>query len=362
MFYDIEEWHKMYVNTTGTRDKFIAISPEGKEYYFKTSLRKVKDGVVKEYPLEFWSEIVASQLGNMLKLPVLQYDVASNENVLGCISENMADVDEELTEGVRVIAKVEPSFLINENFKKMHTLALVQKGLATYGISKFQRLAIEMQLFDCIIGNTDRHSENWAVIRNKKQENINSILFTHLTMWDYLSFIFCEKKRKNWLRKKKERDNIYHYYLTNFQSTKKEVQELIRKNTYRFAPFYDNGSSLGRELNEQRICNMLKEDSVLFEKYFNNGCPDIKVKDKKTTFNDTIIYLLQKHPEECSHFIRRHLHFYDKKLFSDVICHIDDNLPNEGFDKYRLSQQRKDFYIKIIDSRIEFLQTNIPHL
>ena len=74
-YIDISNWKtQVHVHTGGTRDKFIAISPDDdKKYYFKTSINKG----FKNYKYEFWSEVIASELGRSLGFNVLIYDVAS---------------------------------------------------------------------------------------------------------------------------------------------------------------------------------------------------------------------------------------------------------------------------------------------
>lgn len=72
LYFCIDTWFRMReVNTTGTRDKGIYISPTHQTFYFKTSIKQNK----KDYPFEFWSEIAASRLGLLLRLPVLEYQV-----------------------------------------------------------------------------------------------------------------------------------------------------------------------------------------------------------------------------------------------------------------------------------------------
>ena len=97
-YYKLDDWHKMpWYNTSGTRDKSIFLNAETESFYFKTSYKKGQ----KDYVYEFWSEIVASLLGESLNLPVLHYDIASYEDKIGCISKNMLKFDkEELVEGV----------------------------------------------------------------------------------------------------------------------------------------------------------------------------------------------------------------------------------------------------------------------
>lgn len=86
-YIDISNWKKqIHVHTGGTRDKFIAISPEDdKKYYFKTSINRG----LKNYKYEFWSEIIASELGDLLEFNLLHFDVASSDNRIGCLSKSI---------------------------------------------------------------------------------------------------------------------------------------------------------------------------------------------------------------------------------------------------------------------------------
>ena len=359
----IDNWERLYeINTLGTRSKFVVLSPTNDIYYFKTSLKKIVDGkVVKEFPCEFWSEIVASQLGDMLNLPVLRYDIAAYKDTLGCISKNMAKDDEEITEGVRIIANIMPSFPVDPNYKQKHFLDLVQKSLARIGISKFKRIAIEMLLFDCIIGNTDRHSENWALIKkNKVFLKLDDAITRKLSIKEFLYLLINNELRKEWFEFRKNRKLFFDYFKREFNLSREDTIKLIHDNTYEFAPFYDNGSSLGREIAEERLEDMLKDNSKSFERYFSNGYPDIRVAENKTTFNDTIIFLLEHYPEECAHFISNHLNKYDKERFLSLVNNIDLALPPTGFENFRLSELRKQLIVKIIDSRITHIFDNIP--
>ena len=73
-YYDISQWEEhLYYGTGGTRDKTVVENPDdGCLYYFKTSLKKK----VIDYKYEFWSEIIASEIGDSLEFDILHYDVA----------------------------------------------------------------------------------------------------------------------------------------------------------------------------------------------------------------------------------------------------------------------------------------------
>lgn len=333
IYINIDSWPKLReLNTTGTRDKGVYIAPSGKTFYFKTSIKQNK----KDYPYEFWSEIAASQLGMLLALPVLPYHIASCNDKIGCISPNMIDLrTEELIEGVNLIIEFEPDF---RNYcKTNHHFNKIETALKSVGLIEFRRIAVEMVLFDCIIGNTDRHSENWALIRNKVGNTYYSSLkkkFFIKRWWEY--WIFHKEFHIPFLR----------------------VPKILAYIRHRFAPFYDNGSSLGRELSEEKINNLLSNEEA-FDKFFSNGKSDIIVDTVKETFLDTINYLLLNFPDECKHFLTKHLSRYNKEDLISLIYNMDSNFPREGYEYARLSNKRKEFMVKLIDSRISFIYQKV---
>ena len=88
-FYNISDWlEKRHFQTGGTRNKSIFENPEtGELFYFKTSLKRVNDN----YKYEFWSEILASEIGKILGFNTLRYDIACHRNEVGCLSKSMVD-------------------------------------------------------------------------------------------------------------------------------------------------------------------------------------------------------------------------------------------------------------------------------
>lgn len=357
-YFDINEWERLTeINTLGTRNKFIVLNPETNEsFFFKTSLHKEVKGRIKSYPFEFWSEIVSSILGEMLHLPVLHYDIASFKNSLGCISKNMASSDEEMTEGYLVITQFFPKFLDSPDYKKSHTLNLIHTCLARLGFLQFKRIAIEMLLFDCIIGNTDRHSQNWALIKHNSKEwnSIREAFNRKLTFNDFLSFIAHPSLFFSWKSFLRKRNEVVNFLHKETGQPKSELRKILKSSIYKFAPFYDNGSSLGRELDDDRILEMIEPESIKFNKYFKNGFPDIRVRDRKTSFLETIEVLIEDFPKECSHFYNNHLCHYNKDELISLINNMDSSVPSSGFESFLPSEQRRAFFVKLIDSRIQY--------
>lgn len=105
----------------------VVENPEdGCLYYFKTSLKKK----VIDYKYEFWSEIIASEIGNTVGLSILHYDVAWKEDRLGCLSKSMINPQiEELQEGYKWLTGFDDRYDIND--KDAYTFQIIERLLTT---------------------------------------------------------------------------------------------------------------------------------------------------------------------------------------------------------------------------------------
>jgi Phosphatidylinositol 3- and 4-kinase. len=163
-FYDASDWPEQeYYNTGGTRNKSVLQNPADESlYYFKTSLKKPG----RDYKYEFWSEIIASEVGNLLGFNVLTYDIAYNGTDLGCISKLMIKLGEEvLVGGHKYLTGHDPSYdPFNPEHKTRYTFQFIREALGKYGIKNDIKNIIKIIIFDSIIGNGDRHQENWSFI------------------------------------------------------------------------------------------------------------------------------------------------------------------------------------------------------
>src|SRR5690606_1189048 len=101
------------LSSGGTREKRVLQDDSGAKWYFKCSERKPgREGQPeKYYTYEFWSEIIAYQLGHSLGLDILRYDVGFSAGDIGCISREMdAAADEQLVEVGRYMTTYNPAF------------------------------------------------------------------------------------------------------------------------------------------------------------------------------------------------------------------------------------------------------------
>ena len=112
----------------------------------------------------------------MLGFDILRYDVAIDGEIMGCISESMINSEnQELIEGVKFLQAFSPEY---DPTKKEHqtwyTFDLIERSLKAAAIEEIINGIIELIVFDALIGNGDRHQENWAVIAHyRREETLN---------------------------------------------------------------------------------------------------------------------------------------------------------------------------------------------
>ncbi|MCU0374959.1 MAG: hypothetical protein MUF24_06590, partial [Chitinophagaceae bacterium] len=96
----------------------------------------------------------------------MEYQPALYNGDMGCISPLMIKPwEEELLEIGRYMTAINENFLPeNQKSRKEYTFQLLTETLDFFNLSDYLPNVLETLIFDAIIGNTDRHQENWAFI------------------------------------------------------------------------------------------------------------------------------------------------------------------------------------------------------
>lgn len=339
-FIDASDWSELpWFSSGGTRAKRILQDPEGGIWFFKCSERKeAKDGKpAKYYKYEFWSEIIAYQIGTQLGLNVLRYDPSVYDGQIGCISRTMIDQNNQnLSEIGRYMTEFEPRFVpSNVKSRRFYSFQLLRKTFKSYKFSRFWPQIFETLLFDVIIGNTDRHQENWAVIVNV---NVVEPFFEKHKLF---------KKRRRQadiclFRKKIRHKKIVSTFIAKAsKKIKRDWPALTREMFEKMAPIYDNGSSLGRELTDDRVSELIADEAKLL-KYIDNGPCELHWNGEKLSHFNFIHKLLassyiQQKVKRAGLFLNK----WSDSCIAHIISSIDNSLP-EYLAQYRIPKTAKN--------------------
>ena len=159
---------------------------------------------------QHWAEKIAAEISGIVGIRCATVDLARFDGRQGSASESFVHSGLELVHGNQVLSTLLPGYDPRKRFRQAdHTLAnifTVVEMAFTEDAAKMDaksRIA-EYLVLDAVIGNTDRHHENWGILRQRRDDSWFGVV----------------------------------------------------------APSFDHASSLGRELLDNRRARLLAEDRV----------------------------------------------------------------------------------------------------
>lgn len=336
--YDISDWSsKPWFHTKGTREKLIVEDENGKEFYFKTSLEKPD----RHYPYEFWSEIIATHLGLMFNVPILNYDIAILGDKIGCISPSMVGKNQELIEGIQYLQAYDRDFDPEKKADRdLYSFQLIEKALQHSGLSFYMKEIIRLIIFDSIIGNQDRHQENWGVIIKYISTNTLTVPSDEMKE-DYRRRLLLVDNNAGY-----RSDETFEY---------KAYKDLSFRNQQIFAPIYDSGSSLGRELDSVAV-NKLLHNKQRFDNYIRRGKSEVRWQNVHLNHEELVRKMLVEsdYPDTVS-TLRDIISRYSEKNFEHLLNVIDKNIPIK-FAHLKIPAERKRLILRLVTARVELLK------
>ncbi|MGL4584254.1 MAG: hypothetical protein ACRCVU_14895, partial [Flavobacterium sp.] len=281
-FTDVSDWNILHhFSTKGTRSKEIIVDPKVQEQYFFKGSKETPEGEIR-YKEEFWSEIVSSKVGQWLGFTMLDYNIAYNEKSkqkIGCISKSMVDLNlNELKEGVNYLTGFDANYNPDsKDDQKKYTFEFICQALKHHQLDDYIRNIVSVVVFDSIVGNSDRHQENWGIITiSAEAQKIVNDTFEQKNQIEVITLLF------NWLKNKKEA----------------ELKALVEP-SHRFAPIYDSGCCLGRESDDDKV-NKLIKDKQMLAAYVRKGKSEIHWQGHKINHFELITHIKTIYPEEVN--------------------------------------------------------------
>ena len=146
---------------SGRSEKLWLKSERGELGLFK--FPKIDPETNKE-TTEHISEHLAYKLGEILNVQTARVDIGTYQGRVGSMSYFLCDQSEFLQEGIWLISGKYPQYnaekLFDEENKKFYSIEHLDTAIP----KNFSNKWISMLLFDFLIGNSDRHQSNWAML------------------------------------------------------------------------------------------------------------------------------------------------------------------------------------------------------
>jgi hypothetical protein len=158
-----------HVEPMGSKPKFWFEHPTWGTCLFKTS---------RPLTGEDWSEKLAERFASRLGIPHARYELASCRNERGVVTPRLTTDEERLVHGNEMLIELDPDYSTSSAGYRtpLHTVPAVIAALTEHrvappkgwplpeGLNDCNDVFVGYLLLDALIGNTDRHHENWAAI------------------------------------------------------------------------------------------------------------------------------------------------------------------------------------------------------
>lgn len=138
------------------------------------------------------SEKLASDIARLVMLPCADVELGRYKGNQGSMSYLINARNEVLIEGISFINQIYPDYNAQEMYDKSvneyYSLEMLVKTIEKYGLLTD---LLKMLVFDYLIGNSDRHQNNWALI----QDSNGNLKFSPL--YDNSSSLCCYVKEND---------------------------------------------------------------------------------------------------------------------------------------------------------------------
>jgi len=196
---DVTVWDAAEDEPLGTKPKQWLRDPDGQLWLWKERTWQ-SDGRGGRFPKgDDWSEVVAGRLGEALGIPVARVELAVRGGTAGVVSRSvLADEHESLVHGNELLGEAGIG-TGDPRDRTGYTVDAVRQVLS--GVSAPEASAdlpdafswfVGYLLLDALVGNTDRHQDNWAVLRTGSAPARLAPSFDHASC---LGFLLSDAER-----------------------------------------------------------------------------------------------------------------------------------------------------------------------
>ena len=119
---------------------------------------------------EHWAEKLAAEVAHLLEIECAPVQLATFQGAVGSSSRSFLSENQQLFHGNQVLARIVADYDLSRRFNQSnHTLENIRIACDQLfvdhdgAMAAFARFA-EFLVFDALIGNTDRHHENWGIV------------------------------------------------------------------------------------------------------------------------------------------------------------------------------------------------------
>jgi len=286
---NVDNWldvSEKYPNYIGEREKVWLQNPANNVVAMFKIPRKNRG--------EHWAEKLCWEFAKIIGIPCAKVDLANFKGVCGTLSYYFLDIS-------RGDIHTDSGSFFEYDFDEKGKIAdyyieALEDKFEEYKLSELFLDIIQILVFDALIGNGDRHQDNWGITQ----------------------------------------------------------YEILGEEQIKISPLYDNSASLARDQAIERVGKLISSDQEMLT-FINKGKAKIGYKDYKNVNHFTLIrYLLNKYPKRTKEVIDN----IKNELSNDKIRHILEQMPKEILNE-KTSQMVGNYVINRKEKLIRMGETMI---
>ena len=216
---------------------------------------------------EHWAEKIAAEIAHILEIPHAKVELALFEGTQGSTTASFARGGQELVHGNQMLADVVYDYDSERKFGQSgHTLENIWHVVDTVFINPEaqtrgkQRIA-EYIVLDALIGNTDRHHENWGILRERVDDGWRGFLAPSFDHASSLGRELRDERRDRLLAENRVGDYVDNgrgaIYWSVDDPRGPSPLELVRRATIRYPKLLETALSKLRLLNERTVTDLV---------------------------------------------------------------------------------------------------------
>lgn len=215
---------------------------------------------------EHLSEKIAADLASLINVDCMEVELGKYNSRIGSLSYRINREDEKLIEGIELINRHYPHYdeqkLYDSERREYYSLEMILRSLE----DNLQTDFLTIPIFDFLIGNTDRHHSNWAVLQRGNSiepcplYDNGSSLCCYIQDLQLANYLGNDKHRFQALVDSKSRSRIRVNKLLKKEPTHLEVLRFLRENHY--YDVIDTVRTVNNNINEHTINSILSNYSA----------------------------------------------------------------------------------------------------
>lgn len=241
--------------TMGTKSKFWYRKPDGEgEWLFKYA---------QENTGQHWAEKIAAEVADTLRTYHARVELAEFKGRRGTVTESFAREGRELRHGNEILAITVSGYDSHRRFhQSKHTLDNIWSALDRVfprheSAYRAKLLFADYLLLDALIGNTDRHHENWGLLVRRGKDGFRGFLAPSFDHASSLGRELVDERRNRFLAEGRIGDYSERgrggIYWTADETHAPSPVELVRRAAGRYPELFHSALAKMRALREDAL-------------------------------------------------------------------------------------------------------------